>query len=179
MIKLKNILREIGEGTAKPFPWKYHIDPEVLGNFEYSFEADNGTQYDVDITLEDDNEWEIGFSAFDGSYHSNSVLTGVGALRVMATITQILKDFLTNAFVQHIDAKIGYYDDWKKIIPKQILFSAHKENEDSKDGRRANLYRAFIQKQLPGAVVSVVRSNNNTTWYSIKLPKELQPKKTK
>lgn len=175
MIKLKDILQEIGEGTAKPFPWKYHSDQNGMGDFEYSFEADNGTQYNVDITMDDYNQWEVGFSAYDGNYHSHSVLTGVGALRVMATITQIVKDFLTNTYTKHIEDKELYGD----THPKEILFSAHKEKEDSEDGRRANLYKAFIQKQLPGTNVSIVRSGTDMTWYSIKLPKSLQPKKPK
>ena len=172
---LKEVLVEIGEGTAKPFPWKYRKDLDDMGGFKYRFKTDDGIRYDVDITFDDNNQWEVGFSArmSKSSNNSYTVLTGVGALRVMATVTQIIKDFLTNTYTKHIEDKDLYGDTY----PKEILFSAKKEEESSDDGKRANLYKIFIQKQLPGAVVTIVRSMSDQTWYSIKIPASLRPKK--
>jgi hypothetical protein len=144
MIKLKNILLEIGEGTAKPYKYKLtrtESDPDFGDYFRlYEFVTDLGTHYEVMFEIEEDyskdEPWEFmniefGVDEKDGGGVSYKVETNKGELfRVMATIVDITKSILKE----------------RKNI-KQLTFSGSKKDED--DNRRNNLYMAYIKKHVP------------------------------
>jgi hypothetical protein len=158
MIKLKDILYEIGDGSSKAFPWEHHEDHPAADSqdFAYTFKTDKGDYY-VSFTLSGDNEWDLAFGPL-GSNSSNwgidvnyGVVTGVGAFKVMATIVEIVKDFLDYTYKAYIDDK----NLFGETEPKKISFNTKKEEGRSadEDSRRSNLYKAYIKKQLPGARV--------------------------
>ena len=144
MIKLKNILLEIGEGTAKPYKYKLtrtESDPDFGDYFRlYEFVTDLGTHYEVMFEIEEDyskdEPWEFmniefGVDEKDGGGVSYKVETNRGEVfRVMATIVDITKSILKE----------------RKNI-KQLTFSGSKKDED--DNRRNNLYMAYIKKHVP------------------------------
>ena len=175
MIKLKDILLEIGDASAKAFPWEYHEDhPDADDqDFVYTFETQQGT-YAASFTLSGDNEWDLSFGKGGGGQGTNfGAVTGVGAFKVMATVVEITKDFLQYTYKAHIDDKEIYtLGDGDKTIPKKISFNTSREKERGKeeDSRRANLYKAYIQKQIPGATVKKEYSGSGGDAYVITLP---------
>ena len=171
MIKLKNILNEIGDGSAKAFPWKYdNTDNE---DFRYKFQTDDGT-YTALFTLSGSNEWDLSFGKGGGWMNiDTTTVTGVGAFRVMATLVEIVKDFLDNTFEKYIDEKDLYATGGtEELVPKMISFNTSKEGgrSEEEDSRRSNLYKAYIQKQVPGAKVKKDFSDSRSDFYTITLP---------
>jgi hypothetical protein len=144
MIKLKNILLEIGEGTAKPYKYKLtrtESDPDFGDYFRlYEFVTDLGTHYEVMFEIEEDfskdEPWEFmniefGVDEKDGGGVDYKVETNRGEVfRVMATIVDITKSILKE----------------RKNI-KTLTFSGAKKDED--DNRRNKLYMAYIKKHIP------------------------------
>lgn len=144
MIKLKNILLEIGEGTAKPYKYKLtrtESDPDFGDYFRlYEFVTDLGTHYEVMFEIEEDfskdEPWEFmniefGVDEKDGGGVDYKVETNKGEVfRVMATIVDITKSILKE----------------RKNI-KTLTFSGAKKDED--DNRRNKLYMAYIKKHIP------------------------------
>ena len=144
MIKLTNILLEIGEGTAKPYKYKLtrtESDPDFGDYFRlYEFVTDLGTHYEVMFEIEEDfskdEPWEFmniefGVDEKDGGGVSYKVETNKGEVfRVMATIVDITKNILKE----------------RKNI-KTLTFSGSKKDED--DNRRNKLYMAYIKKHIP------------------------------
>ena len=182
MIKLKNILLEIGDGSAKPFEWRYSRygdSPSKAKNFTYYFNADDEDQtaYEVLIEFEGNNTWDISLTAENyepgvATNWSYSKLTGNGALRVMATVTEIMQDWLRNTYNKEITDK-GLTGD---VHPEKITFSTLKDR--MKWDQRVNLFKAFIKKQLPGSNVQYSQSGNHQ-FFTIAIPESLQPKTTK
>jgi len=176
MIKLKDILLEIGDGSSKAFPWQYKESHPASDDqdFTYTFQGDKG-QGIVTFVFGDHNEWDVAFgslqprSPIDSTEEGDfSTLTDEGPFRVMATVTEIIKDFLSNTYKKHIDDK-GLFG---KTEPKELSFNTTKEPGRGKKGtsKRAKLYQAYIQKQLPGASVRKFIAGNNTDGYIITLP---------
>ena len=144
MIKLTNILLEIGEGTAKPYKYKLTRRESTPGFGDYfrlyEFVTDLGTHYEVMFEIEEDfskdEPWEFmniefGVDEKDGGGVSYKVETNKGELfRVMATIVDITKSILKE----------------RKNI-KQLTFTGSKKDED--DNRRNKLYMAYIKKHIP------------------------------
>ena len=144
MIKLTNILLEIGEGTAKPYKYKLtrtESDPDFGDYFRlYEFVTDLDTHYEVSFTIEEDyskdEAWEFmniefGVDEKDGGGVSYKVETNKGEVfRVMATIVDITKKILKE----------------RKNI-KTLTFTGSKEDDD--DNRRNKLYMAYIRKHIP------------------------------
>jgi hypothetical protein len=145
MIKLKNILLEIGEGTAKPYKYKLtrtESDPDFGDYFRlYEFVTDLDTHYEVMFEIEEDyskdEPWEFmnieyGVDEKDGGGIDYKVETNKGELfRVMATIVDITKSILKE----------------RKNI-KQLVFTGAK-NRGEDDQRRNKLYMAYIRKHVP------------------------------
>ena len=144
MIKLKNILLEIGEGTAKPYKYKLTRTESTPGFGDYfklyEFVTDLGTYYEVSFEIEEDfskdEPWEFmniefGVDEKDGEGVDYNGETNKGELfRVMATIVEITKEILKE----------------RKNI-KTLTFSGAKKDVD--DNRRNKLYMAYIKKHIP------------------------------
>ena len=142
MIKLRGILKEIGEGTATPYKWKKASKKEDVVFF--TFTTDEGTIYKVALdnyTYEDvkDNNKEypaieVSFGIKEKGKYSTSAVTNKGEMyRVMATIVNIIKDYLK----QNSNIKAIIYAPVKK--------------EGDITYKRNDLYMAFIKKQFPSA----------------------------
>lgn len=164
MIKLKDILREIGEANIAPFNWtktsgdspqqfKEKMGMEVFADFgydtinTYKFTTDKGTQYGVDLQIEEDEykegiECEIDFSIEGGKgsyrYLPMDTTNMHEQYAVMSTITDIL---------------VTWVNEWdKEFYISKITIDPIKDEEDDYSDRtqnkRGKLYYAFMKKQL-------------------------------
>ena len=134
MIKLIDLLLEapiieIGDGSSKAFSWKYHKEHPAADSedFGYTFKTDQGDYY-VSFTLSGNNEWDLAFGPLGGSSANYGVVTGVGAFRVMATIVEIVNDFLKYTYKMHINDKELYGE----TEPKKYHSTQQKRKEDQK-----------------------------------------------
>ena len=147
-MKLVDLLKEIGDATARPYSWEQIEDEEDFK--QYVFQTDSETPYDMTIVvMEGDKERDSALVNFgvmksytpDGEtygdyYVDYDTTTNKGELyKVMATVVDILKDFIKN------NQEVKY-----------IQFDTTKGKE--KDSNiRVDLYTRYIQKHLPNAKV--------------------------
>ena len=151
MIKLKDILYEIGDASAMPFPykqtygksaeeWKGQDNNIVL----YEFKTTKGTNYQVSIDIDplysekNGIYVEVDFTV-DGSMED----TNLGEqYQVMSTITAIVLEFIEEWqkrwYVSRID-----------VSPIKSTDGGDRDVIDPTDSRRGKLYLAYIRKQLP------------------------------
>ena len=164
LIKLKDILLEIGEGSAKPYKWKAdHKTKMAFGmdvkTFEYVWETDSGLQYVLTIEtapVEGIGYWHAAFGPFemgDAIYDLSGrqirpsqkqpdyeTETNRGELfNIMATIVDAFKDFMKEAEKSEWGLKVIEYEGAKA--------------EDAKSNQRNKLYAAYIKKHLPNATI--------------------------
>jgi hypothetical protein len=148
---LNNIISEVGEGSSNPY--SYSVNDNVFRG-----STRNVAGRDVTFTTEDGDDYIVSFAAYYGN-HSNAegrgpyfkvdfttvdeygyedradrVVNKGRLFRIMATIVKATKEFLND-----IDYK-------EKGIKKMLVFPAKSKFGDD---RRANLYTAYIKKQLP------------------------------
>jgi hypothetical protein len=150
MIRLKDILSEVGEGSAKAYSYK--IDDNFPGRADdtefrdITFKTEDGDNYIVSLkalygsaaeTKKRDPYFQVDFNTQDdyGFDDDAEIVVNKGRLfRVMATIVKATKEFLND-----IDYK-------EKGIKKMFVFPSKSKKSDH---RRANLYMAYIKKHLP------------------------------
>ena len=148
---LNNIILEVGEGSSNPY--SYSVNDNVFRG-----STRNVAGRDVTFTTEDGDDYIVSFAAYYGD-HSNAegrgpyfkvdfttvdeygyedradrVVNKGRLFRIMSTVVKATKEFLND-----IDYK-------EKGIKKMLVFPA---KSDFGDDRRANLYTAYIKKQLP------------------------------
>jgi len=144
MIKLLNLLKEVGDGTSKQY--SYTTDD----GYYYYFTTDKDTEYEVALmsryitnnTLNQIPEEKalsmilVSFTA-DNDYGQSNVVNKGEIYRVMSTITQIVKDNISN--------NIGgiYFAPSNKTSTTQDLFQ----------NQRYKLYQAYVQKSIPGSTI--------------------------
>lgn len=150
-------LKEIGEATAAPYPFKSTVrDPELD---EYEFVTDAGNKYVVLIekyTKEGERDYDVQFgiirnpervdnrnpflsNPFDTDREVNDPKN---LFRVMATVVAAVKRSI------QLDEKSG-----KIRVAKLIMLPTKR---DASDTRRTQLYKKYIDKHMPaGSVVSV------------------------
>ncbi len=147
MIKLINLLKEIGDGTSKPY--EYKKVGETNSGIYYTFKTDPnpektflgrpapGLDYEVDLRFWDlekakpsSTKLDVAFNTDSGEYTEET--NDNVQYRIMATVVTIIKDALSNH--PEIDT---------------LSFTAAKS--DSMDVRRARFYRAYIKKQIPNS----------------------------
>ena len=149
MIKLKDILKEVGEGTAKPY--EYSVEFEDDQEVTYNFKTDSGLKYDLHLfqapRSRTNHRLVVAFKTQTGNYED---LTNKGEqFRIMATVVDAIKKYLVKA-------------------PKVSDISFTPAKEAGNDNRRANLYKAYITKQLPGSKVNILSDG----MYIVELPKK-------
>jgi hypothetical protein len=153
-MKLTKILEtvlttEIGD-TSNVETYKYSTDSETyIGHdeelYQIGFTTESDTKYKVEIQIVDrneDNNWrmdiEFGVEEYSYplgvSYDFKSVVNKGELYKVMATVVQITKDLLEK-----------FSKEGKTIKKIEIEPSKNFEN----DTRRANLYLAYIKKNMP------------------------------
>lgn len=167
MIKLKDILKEVGEGTA-PYKFRGGFSKQYRdGGKEYVYKFDApAASYDVDILVQplvdDDyaNEWDrfvdpgiippeimkmvkYGSEIADVSFSTEKGELEVNdykeIFRVMSTVVETIKDLLKK-------------EPAVKII-KYTAIKAEKEKDTTAITKRDKLYQAYIKKQIPSAKV--------------------------
>jgi phosphopantetheine adenylyltransferase len=125
-------LEEVGEASQKPYKWTKSESSRFPGTIDYSFITDKDTEYRAYFVPTSPGFYEFGFSAEDGDL---SATINKGELfRVMSTIVDIMKDFVTTT-------------PWNRIE-----FEGSKDFERVEKGvedkRRDKLYRAYLKKNL-------------------------------
>jgi len=176
MIKLIDILNEIGEGTAQKYPWTFKIERENDGitYFEYEFKTAT-TPYSVILTEEELNigngvyemmiafgvgrsigkqiiqkaTTSVGGKPSPSGVNFNQVVNKGEIFRVMATVIDIVEDAIVRSE--------------KKGKPVAVLsFRPTKEKETSSGykltDQRAQLYKAYIDKHLDRVQQTRVRN---------------------
>ena len=151
---IKEIISEVGEGTAQPYA--FSIDDDQRSD------AENGAYRRVSFTTEDGDKYEVSMNAFwgdsyvaekfgahftidfgikEGGFLDTDTVVSKGRLfKVMATIVKIARDFMDD---------LDYKE--KGINTLRILPT---KTEGEFDDRRANLYMAYIKKHLPISDIS-------------------------
>jgi hypothetical protein len=136
-------INEVGEANLKPYKWG-EVDQE--SRFIYTqFTTDKGTKYEVDLEfMEFDNpeDEDIVLNAMGVEFmakregeqgYSSKVITNEGdALKIMSTVVNIVKYYV------------------KKYKIQAILYSPSKKGNEDFGSQRDKLYKAFIEKALPG-----------------------------
>ena len=149
---IKEIISEVGEGTAKPY--NYTSEHGIQRGYD-----DNSADDTASFTTEDGDRYEVKLNAFwgdnywaekvgnhftidfylkdkDAGFNDAYTVVNKGRLfRIMATIVQIAKEFM-------------YLIDYKENFIDQLIVTPTK-SEDFDDNRRANLYMAYMKKHLP------------------------------
>ncbi len=144
-MKLVDLLKEIGDATARPYDWSQTADEEDFK--QYLFQTDSDLKYELEISVsEGDKELDSAVVAFgiveageEDYFTDYDKVPSKGELyKVMATTVSILKDFIKKN---------------KQI--KYIYFTTNKlGNDTSKDrSSRLGLYTKYIQKHIPNAKI--------------------------
>jgi hypothetical protein len=151
-IKVKTGINEIGDASAKPY--KYTVDFEETEpgyeEIQYEFTTDSKLKYEISIAHYDISRNKtrliVAFKSIDGSYET---ITNKGEqFRIMATVVAAVKEYLAK-------------------VPEAIEISFTPSKETEGDDRRANLYKAYITKQLPGSKINIYSDGR----YVVTLPK--------
>jgi hypothetical protein len=142
--EIKKSLKEVGEATLEPYPWKKSIVED--GITVYNFKTDLGSIYRVSLDRfmydnfpkinEEIPAIEVVFAVIDesGKYYSTSKITNKGEIyRVMSTIVDIIKSFI----LKNPEINVIMYEPMKK--------------EGEINSKRGELYKTFIKKQIPTA----------------------------
>jgi hypothetical protein len=176
MIKLKNILNEIGEGSAKPYKWKAdHKTKMAFGmdvtDYSYVWETDSGLEYVLTIEtvpVEGKGYWNANFGPYGWSHSLHSPTTGRqirppqrvpdyetetnrGELfNIMATIVDAFKDFIKKE-------KKSY--DTDDAWGLEVIEYEGAKAEGAKSNQRNKLYAAYIKKHLPNATIKNIHGD--------------------
>jgi hypothetical protein len=155
MIKLIDILNEIGDSSAQKYDWQFkgkYTTSDVI-NLDYEFKTDSNTQYFVKLTVQESDasassyEMMVAFGvgrsivkkAFSDKKPFAQVVNKGEVFRVMATIIDIVKDGIEKMAQDNYPVKI-------------ILFKPEKEKETAtgfkSTDQRAKLYMAYIKQNM-------------------------------
>jgi hypothetical protein len=162
---LKEVMSEIGDTSNietynTSLETKYHDYDEQ--QFVVRFTTENDTKYAVYIfkqTLDEGETWsmliEFGVEGENNSYDYSAVTNKGEMYKVMATIVKIAKEMIAKS------KKEGQYI-------REIVIEPSKNFED--DTRRTNLYRAFIEKNMPQG--SKIQVQDDLSNIKVILPKQ-------
>lgn len=155
MIKLIDILNEIGDSSAQKYDWRFKskYDTSDTINLDYEFKTDSDTQYFVKLTIAESFvtpsafEMTVSFGvgksvvkkAFGDKKPFAQVVNKGEVFRVMATVTDIVKDGIGKMAQDNYPVKV-------------ILFVPEKEKETASGfkttDQRAKLYMAYIKQNM-------------------------------
>jgi len=128
MIKLKTLLKEIGEGVT---PYKWSGPEDRIGSVEYYFTTEDNDYYKVKFVGTMDNDWGLAFYANNDS----GVITNKGRqFKIISTIMDIIKSFVEE-------------------YPVDLIRFTGSDKEGATTNQRDLLYRAYLNKninKLPG-----------------------------
>jgi hypothetical protein len=133
MIKLKPLLKEIGEGTT-PYKWS-GPEESMSGGAIYYFTTEDGDYYKVRFDGTIDNAWELNFYVKnEGEYDSGTVTNKGRQFKIISTIMDIIKSFVEE-------------------YPADLITFTGSDKAGSTTNQRDLLYKRYIEKnihQLPG-----------------------------
>jgi hypothetical protein len=148
MIKLLDILKEIGDSSSQPYKFDFYGD--YAGMRVYGFDTEN-YPYTVELRYEDfdlydentSNILSVRFYVSDEEepdIEQDDIVTNKGELfRVMATITSIVKkDLQDNPGIN------------------TITFTPAKKEGETANVSRLNLYMRYIKHEFPNATVKPI-----------------------
>lgn len=128
---------------------------------KYTFTTDKEPFLDYEILLftkstnnGNDTELDVSFKPSSGSHY---IVTNANQqFKIMATVVKVIKDYL-------------------KKYPKitKLTFWPVKDTSRQNDNRRANLYMAYLKKQIPNAKVTVKLVGPGTEKYTVDLPNKV------
>lgn len=150
MIKLRDILKEVGEASIKPY--KYKITYKDPGEeIQYEFTTDSKLKYEISIAhhpiTRNKTRLIIAFKTITGNYDT---ITNKGEqFKIMSTVVAAVKEYIAQ-------------------VPNVVELSFTPSKETEGDDRRANLYKAYIAKQLPGSKIEIFSDGR----YAVELPKK-------
>lgn len=172
MIKLGDILKEVGENTAQPYPLTKQSKSEFVR--EYQFQTDSGTPYVIYIEKDTSESEELGrFIEYDVSFgvkkkvyistqgsvdYDVEINDPKNVFRVMATVINAIKQSIA-------------IDEESRIPVRKITISPSKRTikepsgltvTDQSDKRRENMYRAYIEKNAPAGSEVITYPSSNT-----------------
>jgi hypothetical protein len=135
MIKLLNILNEIGEGTT---PYEWSGPHEKSGKVEYYFETEDGDKYVIDFNPSGDDEynvWGLTFyiDSMEDTYKNKyGVVTNKGRFfKVMSTVMSIMKNFMQN----------GKY-------PTDVIAFSGSDKLGTDTNQRNLAYQQYVEKNI-------------------------------
>ena len=155
MIKLIDILNEIGDSSAQKYDWRFkgkYNNSDVI-NIDYEFKTDSDTQYFVKLTAQESSATSSAFEmmvafgvgksvikkAFGDKKPFSQVVNKGELYRVMATVVDIVKDGIEKMVQDGYPIKV-------------ILFKPEKEKETATGfkmtDQRAKLYMAYIKQNM-------------------------------
>ena len=162
---LEEVMSEVGDTSNietynTSLETKYHDYDEQ--QFVVRFTTEKDTKYAVYIfkqTLDEGETWsmliEFGVEGENDSYDYSAVTNKGEMYKVMATIVKIAKEMIAKS------KKEGQYI-------REIIIEPSKNFED--DTRRTNLYKAFVEKNMPqGSKIQVQDDMSNI---KVILPKQ-------
>jgi len=155
MIKLIDILNEIGDSSAQKYDWRFKgkYDTGDVINIDYEFKTDSDTQYFVKLTVQESPSTPSAFEmmvafgvgksiikkAFGDKKPFAQVVNKGELYRVMATVVDIVKDGIEKMTKDDYPVKI-------------ILFKPEQEKETASGfkitDQRAKLYMAYIKQNM-------------------------------
>jgi len=157
MIKLRDILREVGETTAAPYPTtKSNMGGSDYHKIEgYSFKTDTGTQYKVYI---EKFPSEKGARKFDRYLHYNEVIYVVSfkatSIRVAPGTSEFYSEINDPKNMYRVMATVlsaikqSIKDDEDRGVHVEYIEMEPTKNAPN-DQRRSKFYTAIIQKNMP------------------------------
>ena len=148
-IKVKTEINEIGEATSKPY--KYKVTYQDEEEIQYEFTTDSKLRYQISIAHKGITRTKtrlvVAFKPLTGNYDT---ITNKGEhFRIMATVVAAVKEYLAT-------------------VPTAAEISFTPSKADEGDMRRANLYKAYIAKHLPGSKIDIFSDGR----YIVILPKK-------
>lgn len=153
-IKVKTGINEIGEGTATPY--KYKVTKEYPDReIHYEFTTDSGLEYEILIEQFKNKvgsksvRLSVAYKPIGKTY--NTITNKGEQFRIMSTVLNAVKEYLMS-------------------VPNANEISFIPSKADEGDMRRANLYKAYVNKQFPGSNIRIFSDSR----YIIELPKSVQ-----
>ena len=152
MIKLTEILKEIGEASIKPYKFKISKDtrPDDGTFVAYTFITDSRLEYELGILEYKLSSKKmrliVAFKPITGTY--DTLTNRNEQFRIMATVVAVIKTHITT-------------------VPNVTEISFTPSKADEGDERRVSLYKAYIKKQIPGAKIHIYSDGR----YIVTLPK--------
>ncbi len=152
MIKLKPLLKEIGEGVP---PYKWSGPEEKSSGIIYYFTTEDNDYYKVRFDGTIDNGWELNFYVRDKDEYSSNAVTNKGRQFNVRDKDEYSSSAVTNKGRQFkvISTIMDIMKSFIEEYPADLITFTGSDKEGSTSNQRELLYKRYIEKninQLPG-----------------------------